>query len=88
MTTRAFHSLSAPRYSHIWEVEGAVDASVGAKRVLHEVKTATMERSGMFIVSTAPAVSGLAARASVDAAICLYADGLRISRLSRAGTEL
>jgi NAD(P)-dependent dehydrogenase (short-subunit alcohol dehydrogenase family) len=37
------------KYSHIWEVEGAVDASVGAKRVLHEVKGATMERSGMFI---------------------------------------
>merc|ERR1712087_530782 len=25
------------KYSHIWEVEGAVDASEGAKRVLHEV---------------------------------------------------
>ena len=37
------------KYSHIWEVEGAVDASVGAKRVLHEVKGATMERTGMFI---------------------------------------
>ena len=28
---------------------GAVDSSVGAKRVLHEVKGATMERTGMFI---------------------------------------
>ena len=28
---------------------GAVDASVGAKRVLHEVKGATMERTGMFV---------------------------------------
>ena len=37
------------KYSHIWEIEGAVDASVGAKRVLHEVKDATMDRSGMFI---------------------------------------
>ena len=37
------------KYAHIWEVEGAVDASVGAKRVLHEVKGATMERTGMFI---------------------------------------
>lgn len=37
------------KYSHIWEVEGAVDSAVGAKRVLHEVKDATMERSGMFI---------------------------------------
>ena len=25
------------RYEHIWEVEGAVDSSQGAKRVLHEV---------------------------------------------------
>lgn len=37
------------KYSHIWEIEGAVDPAVGAKRVLHEVKDATMERSGMFI---------------------------------------
>ena len=37
------------KYAQIWEVEGAVDASVGAKRVLYEVKGATMERTGMFI---------------------------------------
>ena len=37
------------KYAKIWEVEGAVDASVGAKRVLYEVKGATMERTGMFI---------------------------------------
>merc|ERR1719482_689168 len=37
------------KYSHIWDVEGAVDASVGAKRVLYEVQGATMERTGMFI---------------------------------------
>jgi len=37
------------KYEQIWEVEGAVDASVGAKRVLHEVKGATMERTGMFV---------------------------------------
>ena len=37
------------KYSHIWEVEGAVDAAVGAKRVLHEVRGATMERTGQFI---------------------------------------
>ena len=37
------------KYEQIWEVEGAVDAAVGAKRVLHEVKGATMERTGMFI---------------------------------------
>lgn len=37
------------KYEAIWEKEGAVDASVGAKRVLHEVRGATPERSGMFI---------------------------------------
>jgi hypothetical protein len=37
------------KYAAIWEEEGAVDSSVGAKRVLHEVKGATMERTGMFI---------------------------------------
>ena len=42
------------KYSHIWDVEGAVDASVGAKRVLHEVKGATMDRTGLFIVRMRP----------------------------------
>jgi len=37
------------KYAEIWEVEGAVEASVGAKRVLYEVKGATMERTGLFI---------------------------------------
>lgn len=37
------------KYEHIWEVEGAVDASVGAKRVLHEVGVSSMETSGQFI---------------------------------------
>lgn len=37
------------KYSHIWDKEGAVDASVGAKRVVHEVGFASMEKSGMFI---------------------------------------
>ena len=37
------------KYSHIWDVEGAVDASVGAKRVLHEAANSTMDRTGMFI---------------------------------------
>jgi len=37
------------KYSHIWDVEGAVDASVGAKRVLHEVKAVSMDISGKFI---------------------------------------
>jgi len=37
------------KYEAIWEIEGAVDASVGAKRVLHEVKGLTMDKSGQFI---------------------------------------
>jgi NAD(P)-dependent dehydrogenase (short-subunit alcohol dehydrogenase family) len=37
------------KYEAIWEIEGAVDASIGAKRVLHEVGIATMETSGSFI---------------------------------------
>lgn len=37
------------KYSHIWEIEGAVDAAVGAKRVFHEVGLLNMERTGIFI---------------------------------------
>jgi len=37
------------KYSHIWDVEGAVDPSEGAKRVLHEVKKVSMETTGKFI---------------------------------------
>lgn len=37
------------KYSHIWDVEGAVDASVGAKRVLHEVIGAGIEKTGKFV---------------------------------------
>lgn len=37
------------KYEHIWEVEGAVDASVGAKRVVHEIGMMKMENSGSFI---------------------------------------
>ena len=37
------------KYSHIWEVEGAVDPSVGAKRVLHETNLLTHETSGRFV---------------------------------------
>jgi len=36
------------KYAEIWEIEGAVDASVGAKRVLHEVGKLDMSRSGKF----------------------------------------
>lgn len=31
-----------------WEAEGAVDPSVGAKRVLHETNQLSMETSGKF----------------------------------------
>ena len=37
------------KYSHIWEIEGAVDASVGAKRVFHEVNMLSHATSGKFI---------------------------------------
>lgn len=37
------------KYKEIWEVEGAVDVSVGAKRVLHEVILGSMATSGKFI---------------------------------------
>jgi NAD(P)-dependent dehydrogenase (short-subunit alcohol dehydrogenase family) len=37
------------KYAHIWEIEGAVDASVGAKRVLHEVGLISMATTGKFI---------------------------------------
>ncbi|CAE7496365.1 csgA [Symbiodinium natans] len=39
------------KYSDIWDKEGAVDASVGAKRVLHEAKAISMETTGKFINS-------------------------------------
>jgi len=37
------------KYEHIWEVEGAVDPSTGAKRVLYEVINNGMEETGAFI---------------------------------------
>ena len=37
------------KFQEIWDLEGAVDPAVGAKRVLHEVKGATLERTGMFV---------------------------------------
>jgi len=37
------------KLSHIWEVEGAVDASEGAMRVLHEVGQISMDTTGKFI---------------------------------------
>lgn len=37
------------KYKEIWEVEGAVDPSVGAKRVIHEINILTLATSGRFI---------------------------------------
>lgn len=37
------------KYEKIWEIEGAVDVSVGAKRVLHECGKINMETTGKFI---------------------------------------
>ena len=41
--------LLACRYAHIWDIEGAVEPAVGAKRVLHEVANVCMATSGDFI---------------------------------------
>eukprot|EP00929_Paragymnodinium_shiwhaense_P043354 TRINITY_DN222_c0_g1_i3.p1 TRINITY_DN222_c0_g1~~TRINITY_DN222_c0_g1_i3.p1 ORF type:complete len:368 (+),score=109.58 TRINITY_DN222_c0_g1_i3:81-1184(+) len=37
------------KYSHIWDMEGAVPAAEGAKRVLYEVLKITLKSSGKFI---------------------------------------
>ena len=38
------------KYEKIWEIEGAVDASVGAKRVMHEISLMDVDKyNGLFI---------------------------------------
>jgi len=37
------------KYSHIWDIEGAVEPVQGAQRVLHEVQQISMEHTGKFI---------------------------------------
>lgn len=37
------------KYEAIWDEEGAVDTSLGAKRILHEMGQLTMETTGSFI---------------------------------------
>jgi NAD(P)-dependent dehydrogenase (short-subunit alcohol dehydrogenase family) len=37
------------KYKAIWDIEGAVDPSVGAKRVLYEAMKSSMETTGQFI---------------------------------------
>ena len=37
------------KYEHIWDIEGAVDKSEGAMRVLYEVGMVTMDTTGRFV---------------------------------------
>ena len=37
------------KYAEIWEKEGAVPPEEGAMRVLHEVRHATMAKTGLFV---------------------------------------
>jgi NAD(P)-dependent dehydrogenase (short-subunit alcohol dehydrogenase family) len=37
------------KYASIWEIEGAVDPSVGAKRVMYEIGRLSPATSGQFI---------------------------------------
>eukprot|EP00122_Pirum_gemmata_P009305 Pgem_evm1s8598 len=37
------------KYSHIWDIEGAVTSDVGAKRVLHEINVLSLKTTGLFI---------------------------------------
>mmetsp|Transcript_17480 Transcript_17480/g.36056 ORF Transcript_17480/g.36056 Transcript_17480/m.36056 type:complete len:245 (-) Transcript_17480:85-819(-) len=37
------------KYKEIWDIEGAVEPSVGAKRVLYEAMKSTLETTGQFV---------------------------------------
>lgn len=37
------------RYADIWDIEGAVEPDVGARRVLHETTRLSLDTSGDFI---------------------------------------
>lgn len=37
------------KYAEIWEVEGAVDVSIGAKRVVHEIGRMSLANTGTFV---------------------------------------
>merc|ERR1739841_402788 len=37
------------KYEHIWDIEGAVEPHIGAKRVLYETLKATMETTGTVV---------------------------------------
>ena len=49
--TNYYHNKTdmTKKYEAIWEIEGAVDASVGAKRVMHEIGIQSMDTTGKFI---------------------------------------
>jgi NAD(P)-dependent dehydrogenase (short-subunit alcohol dehydrogenase family) len=47
------------KYKEIWEVEGAVDPSMGARRVLEEIRLMTPEHNGLFINCEAGAYTRL-----------------------------
>jgi len=34
------------KYEAIWEIEGAVESSIGAKRVIHEIGHANLDKTG------------------------------------------
>ena len=37
------------KYKEIWEVEGAVDPAIGAKRLMYETGKLSMDTTGLFI---------------------------------------
>jgi len=37
------------KYESVWEIEGAVDSHVGAKRVIHEIGLMSIDKTGSFI---------------------------------------
>jgi NAD(P)-dependent dehydrogenase (short-subunit alcohol dehydrogenase family) len=37
------------KYAHIWDIEGAVDPSVGAKRIMYETSRLSIDTTGKFI---------------------------------------
>ena len=37
------------KYAEIWDIEGAVDVSVGAKRVVHEIGKMSLDLTGIFV---------------------------------------
>jgi hypothetical protein len=42
-------TLMTKKYEHIWDIEGAVEPDVGAKRVLYEINATDMARTGSVV---------------------------------------